>query len=210
MSTSRIGSALVATLGIGIAVVVGYQLHQANKKRMEARAVVTVVTDTTSQIRTAFKTASPQALATVEGNLRVTKTWSNQELADATEQYLVGAREILRRRADAAQLAEKAAADRAALTAHMTRAGARDATWIRTASALKRQVERDHFELDVQLQAIAKLIDLLPEANKRLSPHVQASLLVDDAQRASAKEQVLAEAKHASAELDNIRSLLPR
>ncbi|HEV8109344.1 MAG TPA: hypothetical protein VGP97_17645, partial [Burkholderiales bacterium] len=66
----------------------------------------------------------------------------------------------------------------------------------------------DHFDLDVQLSALADLLGGLPEANKRLAPHVQASLLLEDAKRVTAREAVLAEAKRARAELDKTRALL--
>jgi DNA-binding phage protein len=151
---------------------------------------------------------SREALEKVEGNIRVVQSWSNAVLADATEQYLVGAREILRRRADASRLTRKAAASRAALSAHMGRAGNRDLPWIRAAADLKKQVERDHFDLDVQLSALADLLDLLPEANKRLAPHVQASLLLEEGRRRAAREAIFAEAKRANTELDKARVLL--
>ena len=210
MQASRTGTALVATVGIVIALVVGMALHTAAKKRAEQRAVATLVSDTTAQLRGALKSARPEGVERIEGNLKMAKGWSNADAADAAEHYLVGAREILRRRADANRLSEKAASSRAALAAHMNRAGQRDTTWIRTASSLKRQLERDHYELDVQLKALVELIDLLPEANKRLAPHVQGTLLLEDELRRSARQQVLAEAKRASAELEKFRSLVGR
>jgi hypothetical protein len=125
-----------------------------------------------------------------------------------TEPYLVGVREILRRRADASRLTQKAASSRAALAAHMSHAARRDTPWIRAAMDLKKQVERDHFDLDVQLNALADLLGSLPEANKRLAPHVQASLLLEESKRRNAREAVLAEAKRARDELDKARALL--
>jgi hypothetical protein len=209
--TSKLGTAVAVTVGIAIAAGVGYELHKATKKRNEQRALVSVVGDTTSQLRSFLKTHEPDALTKIEGNLRVAKTWSNPLLADAIEQYLVGAREIMRRRAEADRLAQKAAASRATLTAHINRASRRDPHWIRNAQDLKRQVERDHFELDVQLKALADLLDRLPEANKYLEPYVQASLILDDAAREDARRAVLREAKLASAELAKTRALiLPR
>ena len=209
--TSKIGTAIAVAVGIAIAAGVGYELHKAAKKRNEQRALVSVVGDTTTQLRGFLKTHEADALAKVEGNLRVAKTWSNPLLADAIEQYLVGARAIMRRRADADRLAQKAAASRAALTAHINRASRRDPRWFQTAQDLKRQVERDHFDLDVQLKALADLLDRLPEANTYLEPYVQASLILDDAAREDARRAVLQEAKVASAELEKTRDLiLPR
>lgn len=204
-TTSRTGTVIAAAVGIAIAAGVGYALHKATKERNEKRAVVSVVGDTTAQLRGALKTPSPEALAKIEGNLRVARTWSNPQLAEATELYLVSAREIMRRRADADRLKHKTVASRAALAAHMNRAARRDTVWIRTATSLKRQVEGDHFELDVQLKALADLLDSFPEANKSLAPHVQASLLLGADLSKQARREVLEEAKRALAELEKAR-----
>jgi hypothetical protein len=206
MSTTRIATILAAAAGIGIAALVGYLLHKEARKVYEAHAVVSIVGDATAQLQSGLKTASPQALEKIEGSLRVVSTWSNPELADAAEQYLVGAQHILRRRADVDRLKQQAAASRAALSAHMMRAAQRDTPWIRTALQLKKQVERDYLDLGVQLGALADLLDSLPEANKRLAPHVQASLLLEDTVRRSAREAVLDEAQHARAELEKTRA----
>jgi hypothetical protein len=205
---SKTGTVIAALVGIAIAAGVGYGLHKASKKRNEARAVVSVVSETTTQLRDALKTPLPETLEKIEGNLRVTRAWSNAEIADATEIYLIGAREIVRRRAEATRYAQQAAASRAALSAHMNRAAHRDTPWIRTALDLKKQVERDHVDLDIQLKALATLLDTLPDAHKRLAPHVAASLLLEDEFRKQARNAVLDEAKRASSELDKARSLV--
>ena len=205
---SKTGTVIAALAGIAIAAGVGYGLHKAAKKRSEARAVVSVVSETTTQLRDALKTPLPETLEKIEGNLRVTRAWSNAEIADATEIYLIGAREIVRRRAEATRYAQQAAASRAALAAHMNRAAHRDTPWIRTALDLKKQVERDHVDLDIQLKALAVLLDTLPDAHKRLAPHVAASLLLEDEFRKQARNAVLDEAKRASSELDKARSLV--
>jgi hypothetical protein len=208
MSSSRIATGFVATVAVVIAIGVGYGIHVSHKKLQEQRAVVSVVGDTTVQLRGALKGPSPEALGNIENSLKIAKHWSNADLADATEHYLVGARAIVRRRAEANRLQAKAAASRAELAAHMQRAGQRDTPWIHTASALKRQVERDHFDLEVQLKALADLLETLPEANKRLAPHVQASLLLDDDARRGARKAVLEESSRALAELEKVRTTL--
>ena len=207
-ATSRTATLIAAALGIAIAAGVGWGLHKASKKRSEQRAVVAIVGDTTAQLRDALKTASREEVEKIEGNMRVAQAWSNPELSDATEHYLLGAREILRRRVEADRYEKKAAASRAALLAHMNRAARRDTPWIRTALVLKKQVERDHLELDVELRALADLLDMLPQANKRLEPHVQPALLLDEGLRKQMYRQVVDEAKRATAELERTRRLL--
>jgi hypothetical protein len=92
----------------------------------------------------------------------------------------------------------------------MGRAAARDSSWIRTASRLKKQMEQDHFDLESSLNTLAELLQSLPQAQKRLEPYVAASLTLDDGLRAKARQQALDEAKRAAAELQRARSLAPR
>jgi hypothetical protein len=208
--TSKVATAVVVTAGIGIASVVGYILQKEVRARYEARTMVNILRDATTRLKVGVKTVPPGALDELEGNLKRVQGWNNSELADATEQYLVGTREILRRRAEANRLTGKAAASRAALAGHFSRAGRRDTQWIRSASALKKQVERDHFDLNVQLSALADLLESMPQANKRLAPHVGASVLLDDQARRAAHSAVLAEARLAQLQLDKTRSLVPQ
>jgi hypothetical protein len=210
MVISRTATLLVSAIGILIAAGVGYVLYQGAKKRAEQQALVSVVTETTSQLRDGLKSPSPQILEKLEGNLRVARAWSNPYMADATEHYLIGAREIVRQRGEVERLQQKAAASRAALEAHMNRAARRDTPWIRVASELKKQVERDHADLDRALGTLAELLEGLPDAQKRLSPYVEASLVLDDGVRKQARQQALAEAQRASAALKEARSLAPR
>ena len=208
MSTTKIAGTLVAAAGLAIAAGVGYLLHKEARQRSESREAVTIVQETTVELERGLKMPSQEAVGRVEGSLRVAQGWHSRELVQDTEPYLIGVREILRRRADASRLTQKAASSRAALAAHMSHAGRRDSPWIRAAMALKKQVERDHFDLDVQLNALADLLGSLPEANKRLAPHVQASLLLEESKRRNAREAVLAEAQRARDELDKARALL--
>lgn len=211
MAPSRTGTIVATAAALAIAAGVGYVLHLNAKKRAEERAVVSVLTDATAQLRQMLKTAPPEAAQKIEASLELTRQWSNAEVADATQHYLIGAREIMRRRAESLRFTQKAAASRAALAAHMKRAAARrDTSWFRTASDLKKQVERDHFDLELSLKALAELLDTLPDAQKRLAPHVQASLLLEDGARREAREQIAAEAKRAAGELDKARRIQGR
>ncbi len=210
MDSPKTATVVAAALGLIIAGGVGYGLHQQVKQRAEARAVVSVVSETTAQLRDVLKRPAPEVAEKIDGNLRVARSWGNAYMADATEHYLIGAREIARKRADAARHAQKFAASRAALIAHMRRASQRDSSWIHTASQLKKQMEQAHFELETSLNALAELLQSLPEAQKRLEPYVEASLTLDDAARRQARQQALDEVKRASQELKSARSFGPR
>jgi hypothetical protein len=210
MPSSRAGTLVASAAAIFIAAAVGYGLHSSAQKRAEERAVAGVLGETTAELRGLFKAPAPGVAAEIDGRLRTAEGWRNAELADAAEHYLIGAREIFLKREDSLYFAEKAASSRAALAAHMKRAQWRDSSWLHGATALKKQVERDHFDLERSLKAVAELLDMLPDANKRLTPHVQASLLLDEATRRELREGVVAEARRAAAELEKARRLQGR
>ncbi len=207
MAPSRTGTLVATAAAVVIAAAVGYGLHLSAKKRAEERAVVSVLSETTAQLRELVKAPAPGAAEQIDGRLRLAEGWSNAAVADAAEHYLIGARELFRKRADSLRFAQKAAQSRAALAAHMNRAGRRDSAWLKTATELKREVERDHYDLERSLKAMADLLDMLPDASKRLSPHVQASLLLDEAARTALRAEVDAEAKRAAGELEKVRRL---
>ncbi len=210
MQIPRTGTVVTAVLILVVVGGVGYGSYQAIKKRAEARAVVEVVSQTTAQLRDALKTASPDIAPKIDSNLQVARSWSNAYMADATEHYLLGAREIAKRRADAARNAQRFAAARSALRAHMNGAGARDPSWIRTASQLKKEVEQTHFDLQTSLNALADLLQSLPEAQKRLEPYVDASLTLEEGLRRKAREQALDDVKRATLQLQDTRGFFPR
>ena len=200
---------LIAVLAI-VGAVIGYTMWGQHQKLQQERAVTALVADTTTQLRQAL-TATPtrEMFSRIDGNLRSLKAPRQPELADAAEHYILGAREIVRRRLDAARFAQQAAAGRRALTAHMNAAGGsrRGEAWFRAALDLKKKVEREHFELDVTLKALYELLGSLPDAQKRLAPRIQPALLLDERLGAQAREQARADAERAAAELEKVRRL---
>ena len=196
----------IAVLAI-FGAVIGYTMWGQHQKLQQERAVTALVSDTTTQLRQAL-TATPtrEMFSRIDGNLRSLKAPRQPELADAAEHYILGAREIVRRRLDAARFAQQAAAGRQALSSHMNAAGGRRGeAWFRTALDLKKKVEREHFELDVTLKALYELLGSLPDAEKRLAPH--RALLLEEPLRAQAREQARADAERAAAELEKVRRL---
>jgi hypothetical protein len=204
--------AVVAAVVLAIAGGTGYWLFVEKQKKEQRRAVVALLGDTTVQLRKALNGPPPPDLVSkIDGNLKAAKAPRDPALADAAEHYIQGAREIVRRRADAERLAREAAMSRRALAMHMGAASRRDSYWIRVATDLKKRVERDHFDLDVSLKALSELLYTLPEAQKRLEPLVDASLLLEEAEWRNARERAHEAAKHAADELEKVRRLaLPR
>jgi len=115
--------------------------------------------------------------------------------------------EVARKRSDAERLAREAAMSRRALAMHMSVASQRDGYWIRVASDLKKRVERDHHDLDVSLKALSQLLYELPQARKELAPHVDAALLLEEAESVKARARAEESAQRAAAELDKVRKL---
>ena len=93
---------LIAALVIAGAVI-GYTLYGQHQRLQQERAVTALVADTTAQLRQALTATPTQEIFTrIDGNLRSLKAPRQPELADAAEHYILGAREIVRRRVDGA------------------------------------------------------------------------------------------------------------
>jgi uncharacterized protein (DUF1499 family) len=204
--------AIVAAVALAIAASTAYSLVAAKQKKDQRHAVATALGDTTVQLRKALSTApSAEVVSRIDNNLKAAKAPRDPQLADAAEHYILGAREIAKRRSDAERLTREAAMSRRALTMHMKAASNRDAYWIRVASDLKKRAERDHFDLETSLKALSYLLDSLPEAEKRLADHVDASLLLEEKERRMARQRAAEAQKLASQELEKVRQLaMPR
>jgi len=184
---------IVAAVVLAVAGGSAYWYYAVKQKREQQQALVAP--------------PAPEILSRIDGNLKAAKAPRDAVLADAAGGYIQDAREIVRRRADAERLAREAAMSRRALAMHMAAASARDSYWIRIATDLKKRVERDHYELDLSLRVLSDLLFNLPEAQKRLAPHIDAALLLEDGERVKARERAMEASKHAAAELEKVRKL---
>ncbi|HYX62670.1 MAG TPA: hypothetical protein VE935_00470 [Burkholderiales bacterium] len=201
-------SVAVLALAIFVLAAASLALHRVSKKHAEQQKVVEVLRDTTEQLRQALTPrASSSLVARIDEDLKGAEAPGDPALAEAAEEYIVGAREIARRRVEVERLERQAATNRAALEAHMTRGGRRNDAWFQSALALKKRVESDHFELDVTLKALDELLAGLPEAEKRLAPHVAAAVLLDESEREAARRQAQLQQKRATASLERVRAL---
>ena len=200
-------------LGI-IAIVVAFALSHAGyivwQKRVQQKEVAALIGDSTQKLREALTAkASPDVVGALDANLKATKAPRLPQLEGAAENYIVGAREIARRRVVAAELERRAAASRAALAGHMARASHRDAGWVRNALSLKQRLEREHYDLGVTLKALDELLYQFPASEKRLAPHIDAALMLDLKVADAARKQAQADAARANDELTRVRRLVP-
>ena len=200
--------ALPAVVAV-LAVAAGGWAWKSYQKKHQEQVVLAAVGETTVRLRAALSGNPKDSLKTIEGQLGAVKATGWSPLADAAEQYIIGAREIARQRAEAARLGREAAAGRAALTAHMHAAGRRTPAWFGTAMSLKKKVEQDHRDLERSLQALDELLTTLPESTKLLAPHVAPAALLEDSVRRSARSNAQADARRAAAELHKVRNLTP-
>lgn len=208
---SRTGFAALAALAALVLAAAGYWLRGVSQKHVEERQVTEALRDTTEQLRQALAPRAPVSLvARIDENLEAAKAPRSPQLAAAAGLYIVGAREIARRRVEIERLERQAAADRATLEAHMTRGGRRNEAWFSAAMDLKKRVERDHADLDRTLQALGELLATLPQAEQDLAPYVQPAVLLDEASREQARRQAGLQAKRASAALEHVRALAYR
>lgn len=198
----------VAVVLAAIVALLGYLGYAAVQKRAQQRQVVAVVKDTSAKLRQALSPTVPGSLVdALDANLRAAKAPRDPALAEAAEQYIVGAREVARRRVEIERLEREAAAGRQALLDHMARASSRNNAWFEQAVALKKRVETQHFELGLSLKALDDILLSMPEAEKRLEPHVGAALLVHSTETEKARREIGAELKRSADQLERVRQL---
>jgi len=196
---------------LALVIIAGTWLYGRSQTRLQQESIAQLVADTTARLREALSApASGEAMSRIDANLRAARAPRDAALADAAEHYILGAREIVRRRVEGARLEREAAASRQALAAHMARASSRNNAWIKEAMALKKKVERSHYDLGLTLKALDELLFTFPDAEKRLAPHVDQALLLDVGVREAARKQAREDAARAAAELEKLRSLAPR
>lgn len=207
MSTRTIVGPVVA-IAVVLAAGLGYLGYVATQKRSQQQHVKALVVDSTQKLRQVLAAKSaPDLVAPLDANLKETRAPRDPKLADAAEQYILGAREIARRRAEIDRLTPQAAASRQALAGHMASASHRNTAWLNEAIVLKKRVEDDHFNLGLQLKALDELLATLPEAEQGLAPLVGREALIDEALRVAARKEAQAELRRSAAELERARHL---
>lgn len=189
----------------------GYWVQAAWDKRAQQHKVAGLVRDTTDELRRGLAPhASASLVAQIDDNLQAAKAPRDPQLAEAAELYILGAREIVRRRVEAERLERDAAASRQALAVHMARSGRRNDAWFHNALELKQRVEREHRDLGVTLKALDELLYSLPDAEKPLAEHVAPAALLEDDARREARRQLELETQRAAAALEKARALALR
>ena len=95
----------VGLIVAAILALVGYLTYGAMQKRAQQRQVVQMVRDTTDKLRQALATKpAPELVAAIDANLKAARAPRDPGFADAAEHYILGAREIARRRVETERL----------------------------------------------------------------------------------------------------------
>jgi len=203
-------SALIAAVAI-VAAIAGTFVYTASQKGQQLAALRQLVSDTTGILRESLARApTAESAAKLDANLQAISAPRDRAFADAAEHYILGAREIVRRRLDADRLIQASAAARQALSSHMARPSVPRERWIHAAGELKRRVEAQHADLGRVLKALDELLFTMPDALKRLAPHAGAGMLIENEALEAARKRGQGEAARAAAELEKARSLAPR
>ena len=203
----------LAVWGIGavvlvLAVVVAFIAYKGHKKKQDETAIVSAISESTLILREALGEQSPaDAAPRLNAHLQRIKAAERTPLADAAEGYVLGARAIARRRAEAARLVAPAAAARQALLAQLAAGGRRNDGWFKHVGELKKQVENAHYELNAALKTLDNLIDGTHESRTVLGPLVGEKLLVPASALNAARERVQEELKRSATELERARQI---
>jgi len=203
LSIAAIALAAVVILALG-----AFLVFKGHKKKQDETAIVAGVGESTLLLREALGAqGAADAAARLDAHLSRIKAAERTPLADAAEDYVLGAREIARRRADATRLAPQAAASRQALLAHLAAGGQRNDAWFRHAGELKKRVENAHYELGVPLKTLDTLLDGMQDSRKRLGPLVGEKLLIGAEELGAARQRVHEELKRSATELERARQI---
>ena len=95
--------AVVAAVVLAIAGSTAYYLFTSKQKREQQRQVSALLAETTRQLRQALNgPPTPDLVSRIDSNLKLAKAPRDRQLETAAEHYIHGAREIARKRSDAA------------------------------------------------------------------------------------------------------------
>jgi hypothetical protein len=197
--------ALAVIVILGLVAFLGFKGH---KKKQDETAIVAAVAESTLLLQETLGAAPPgDAVARLDTHLARIKAAEKTPLADAAEDYVLGAREIARRQADARRLAPQTAVARQALLAHLAAGGRRTDAWFKHAGDLKKRVENAHYELGVPLKTLDSLLDGMQESRKRVGPLTGEKLVISSEALSKARQHVQDELKRSATELERARQI---
>lgn len=129
--------------------------------------------------------------------------------AEAADDYILTAREILRRMAASHHSQRQFSRNSRALLEHM-QSDHGGASWVGQAVRLKNQVEKDYSALEAATVTLAKLLATFPDVQLRIVPYFEKQRLIEQNLLDATRQRALASAQQAETEVAKIRKWVPR
>jgi hypothetical protein len=215
MSRSK---SIVVAIALLVAIVAAWWGYAEHQKRAQRKAILAIVADTSAQLRAGLtaSTGGPEAArkfdeqsAAAERNYSAFRNLDvsrQQALAEAADDYLLTGREILKRVAAAQRYQLMLAESQQALIDHM-RADDHSGAWVQQAVKAQERAKKDHRDLGLATEALDKLLQSLPDSQKKIAPFVEPTTLIGDDAIAAARARALESLKRATAEIEKTSRL---
>lgn len=216
-STARILVAIAAISALG------YWGYGAYKQYETRKTVVAMLKDTSQRLRDAFTNEAEAQLASIPdtvgkldsrtaeidryySRLRRMDASSVPELQEAADDYLLTAREIMRRVAAIHRSSMVLSESRTTLVNHM-RSDRGGMTWPGEAVRARERVEHDYREFRLASEALVRLLETFPASQAKIAPYVEPALLIEESLVKHASARLLATSKQTAVEIEKITNL---
>ena len=216
---ARYDTKTITIAALIVAVPLLYWGYSAHKKSGANKTILALVTDTSTRLRDALEseTAPPptdrvrlvkkldEHAATADLSLQTLKRLDAAPvaLADAADDYLVTAREILKKQADSHRYRLLLAESSQALRAHM-RHDNHTRAWIQEAVKVKERVNKDYRSYNLAAGLLDKLLGSFAASQKKIAPHAGRSALIEDSLVADARGRVQEDMKAVAAQFEKL------
>lgn len=207
----------IAALIVAVALLSwGYSAH---KKSGASKTIHALVADTSARLRDALEIeAAPPPTdraklvkklddhaATADASLQTLKRLDAApvQFADAADDYLVTAREILKKQADSHRYRLLLAESSQALRAHL-RVDNHTRAWIQEAVKAKERVNRDYRGYNLNAGLLDKLLGSFAASQKQIAPHAGRAILIEGSLVADARGRVQEDMKAVEAEFEKL------
>jgi hypothetical protein len=203
----------IIALAALVAVAAGWWGYGEHQKREQRKSIVALLSDTGAQLRAGLSAmdGGPDAVrkldeqtAGADRNLSALKSMDasrQSALAEAADDYLLTGREILKRLAAVQRYRQLLSESLQALVGHM-RADDHSGAWVQQAVKAHERAKKDHRDLALATGALDKLLQSLPDSQKKIAPYVEAGVLIGDDAIAAARARALDSLKQSTAEIE--------
>lgn len=210
MSRARL---IVVALVVLAAAAAGWWGYGEHQKREQRKAVVALLADTTIQLKAgiAATAGGPEAVRKLDeqtagadrnlATLKIMDASRQPALAEAADDYLLTARETLKRLAAVQRYRLLLAESLQALVDHM-RADNHSGAWVQQAVKAHERAKKDHHDLELATGALDQLLQSLPASQKKIAPYVEPAALIDDGAIEAARARALDSLKQATADVE--------